>query len=82
MKPNSIRILAVDDDPMMLETIHGLFKSFQFLVETADCGNAAWELFNRQHFDLVVTDVRMPNGDGIELAKKLSKSLKEKPGFF
>ena len=40
-------------------------------MTTANCGHEAWALLEKEKFDLVLTDVRMPNGDGLELAHKI-----------
>jgi two-component system, response regulator, stage 0 sporulation protein F len=79
MKPSDFRILAVDDEPMMVETIADLFKSYKFNVDTANSGNEAWELLEKNSYDLVLSDIRMPNGDGIELAKKIKARHSKKP---
>jgi CheY-like chemotaxis protein len=76
--PSEIRILAVDDDEMMLETLADLFRSFKFDVSVAASGNKAWNLFHEKPFDLIVSDIRMPDGDGIELAKKVKLHYKNK----
>ncbi len=79
MKPSEVRILAVDDDAMMLEMIKMLFLSFRFQVDTASSGNQAWALAQKQNYDLVLTDIRMPDGDGIELAERLKSRCATKP---
>ncbi len=71
MKPSDIYILVVDDEPLILEAVSDLFKKFNFKVDTACSGNKAFELFQKNSYDLVLTDVRMPDGDGIELTKKI-----------
>lgn len=71
MKPSDVRILAVDDDPMMLEALARLFQTFQFFVDAASSGNRAWTLLQEKDYNLVVTDLRMPDGDGLELLKKI-----------
>lgn len=80
MKPSEVRILVVDDDQMMLETISELFKVFHFHVDTATSGNQAWELAQKRNYNLVISDIRMPEGDGIELAIRL-KQLPVKPSI-
>ncbi|MBC7419526.1 MAG: response regulator [Bdellovibrio sp.] len=71
MKPEDVCILVVDDEPMILEILNDLFTAFQFQVDTAICGNEAWELVQQKSYNLVLTDIRMPSGDGIELTKKI-----------
>ena len=81
MKPNEIRILAVDDELGMLDLIRVLFKKFNFFIETAHSGNQAWEILAKHEFDLVLTDVRMPDGDGIDLAQKIRSKHPSRPSI-
>ncbi|MFN8847952.1 MAG: response regulator [Bdellovibrionales bacterium] len=71
MKPQKIQILLVDDEISLLETIAELFRTFNLNVDTATDGDSAWDLYQKNQYDLVITDMRMPNGDGIDLAKKI-----------
>lgn len=80
MKPSDVRILAVDDDQLMLEVVSDLFKAYKFPVDMASSGNKAWELAQRHKYDIVISDVRMPDGGGIELARRL-KTLDPKPSI-
>lgn len=65
------RILAVDDSPSMREMVSVTLTSAGFEVEQAEDGLAALELAKRQRYDLVITDVNMPNMDGITLVREL-----------
>lgn len=71
LKPADINILVVDDEPLILETIGSLFERFQFQVSISHSGNEAWNLVEKNNYNLILTDVRMPDGDGIELTKKV-----------
>ncbi len=81
MKPSDIRILVVDDEPLILESVSYLFKSFQFNVDTAPSGNIAWTFLERNSYDLILSDIRMADGDGLELVKKVKARNVIKPGF-
>lgn len=81
MKPNEIRILVVDDEVDILSLLKVLFNKFNFFVETAQSGNQAIEILENQQFDLVLTDVRMADGDGIELANKIRAKHPSKPSI-
>lgn len=82
MKPNEIKILVADDEPDMLDLIKYLFKKFGFSIEIANSGNEAWQyLKDENDFHLVLTDVRMPDGDGFELAKKIRAKHPTKPSI-
>ncbi len=71
MKTSDVRILIVDDEPLLLEMISDLFETYEFQVDKATSGNQGWELCQKNLYNLVLTDVRMADGDGIELTKKI-----------
>ena len=61
-------MLVVDDNKDMRQFISGIF-SRDYNVETACDGAEAKELVMQKHIDIVVTDLMMPNVDGLELTK-------------
>jgi two-component system chemotaxis response regulator CheY len=65
------RILAVDDSPSMRQMVNIALTSAGYEVEQACDGVEALELAQRSRFDLVLTDVNMPNMDGITLVRQL-----------
>ncbi|MBX5459670.1 MAG: response regulator [Steroidobacteraceae bacterium] len=65
------RILAVDDSPSMRQMVSTTLTSAGYDVEQAADGVEALELAGKQRFDLVITDVNMPNMDGITLVREL-----------
>ena len=71
MKPSDVNVLVVDDEPLILETVGNLFERFQFQVTLSHSGNMAWELVEKNSFNIILSDIRMPDGDGIELTKKV-----------
>ena len=75
------RILIVEDDEMMRETLAELVSECGAVVTTASNGNSAFELVKSNSFDAVVTDVRMPDGDGITLVQNI-KTLAIRPLVF
>jgi two-component system response regulator PilR (NtrC family) len=64
-----IRILIVDDEQSMREWMRILFQRDGFQVAVADDGLTAKEMIGRDYVDVVLTDIRMPGMDGIELLK-------------
>jgi len=66
------RILVVDDEEVVGITMQaGLEKIPHFKVTVATDGEMALQLCEQQHFDLVITDYRMPDMDGLELSRRL-----------
>jgi DNA-binding NtrC family response regulator len=64
------RILVVDDEPQVAETIRQILVLTGFYVQTAENGKQAIErLRTDQEIDLVITDMKMPEMDGVELLK-------------
>ncbi len=72
------RILVVDDEPNIRQTIGALLRRYQADVTVADCGNAAIELLGRQVFDLILSDIRMPDRTGYEVFAATQK-LEQRP---
>ncbi len=68
-KPETV--LVADDDPVTLECLGETVKFLGLDVVTASDGEQALRLFDQHQPDLVVTDVRMPNMDGLALTHQL-----------
>ncbi len=58
------KILIADDEALLLESLAKAARKDGHQVETAADGEDAWKLLQASRFDLVVTDLRMPNLDG------------------
>lgn len=67
----NIHLLVVDDARMNLLVIEMIFKKLNISYDTATNGHDALEAFEKNHYDLVLTDIEMPGMDGIELTKKI-----------
>ena len=65
-----IRILLAEDDQVMREYLTRALERSGYLVTAVDRGTAALPLLERETFDLLLTDIVMPEMDGIELAQK------------
>jgi two-component system response regulator PilR (NtrC family) len=63
------RILIVDDEQSMREWMRILFQRDGFDVLTAEDGAAAREIVAREFVDVVLTDIRMPRMDGVQLLR-------------
>ncbi len=65
------KLLIIDDEPDILKTLEMTLKQEGYHVTTATGGEAALEIFRRQPFDLVITDMRMPGMDGMEVIRQV-----------
>jgi DNA-binding NtrC family response regulator len=63
--------LVADDDEVTRRTLAEELVPRGFTVLQACDGEEAWELFNKEMPDLVVTDLRMPRADGVELVRRI-----------
>lgn len=67
------KILFVDDEKQILRALKRLFINSKYDVYFSDNAENALELLDNDKFDLLVTDIRMPEVDGIELLKRVKK---------
>lgn len=68
--PNpSARILAVDDEPVVLDSFRKILVLAGFSVDTVERGPEALGLVQRHDYDFVFTDLKMPGMDGVEVVK-------------
>jgi DNA-binding response OmpR family regulator len=65
------RILVVDDEQQIVNAFRMTLERAGYEVEEAPDGNAALKLFAQSKVDLVVTDIVMPEKDGIEVVMEL-----------
>ena len=68
---NRIKILIVEDEKMLAEILSDTLSDRNFDVHLAYDGIHALEVIKKEPFDVIVSDVMMPNLDGYSLAKKL-----------
>ncbi len=67
------RILVVDDDPLIRGSLYEQLKSKRFDVEVAADGSEAMEHLKDGHFQLVLTDMKMPQVDGLNLLEHIKR---------
>jgi CheY-like chemotaxis protein len=79
MSITKIKILVVDDEPDIIEVILDVFEMYGFEMDSATSGNKAFELTKKKKYDVIISDIRMPDGDGVGLLKKLRDSSFEDP---
>ncbi len=60
------RILVIDDDPLIREMLTSSLKRAGYEVQSAPDGNAALKIHEATPADLIITDIIMPEKDGLE----------------
>ena len=73
------RVLVVDDEPSARSGLEKLLRQDGYEVESAEGGRSALMLREEKTFDVVVTDLKMPGMDGVELMRKLKELDRELP---
>jgi CheY-like chemotaxis protein len=69
------RILLVDDDDLLAESVAEYLRRHGYAVQVAREGRQALDLLARQRFALVISDIFMPEVDGIELLGLLRRCI-------
>ena len=65
------RILIAEDDNILRNMLIDFLTHFDYDVTGAEDGSIAWGLWNAGEYDILVTDINMPNMNGIELLKNI-----------
>jgi len=68
-----LRILVVDDDRMMAKTLVDIFSVKGLAAEAAYSGPEALEKVKKQRFDCILTDIKMPEMNGVELYRAIKE---------
>jgi len=71
------KILVVDDEQSLRDVLSIMLKRAGYAVTSAVDGEEAIELLNKEIFDLVITDLRMPKIDGMEVLKAVKSASPE-----
>ncbi len=67
---NQIRILVVDDEPNICHLIEGLLKPEGYQVDISFSGTEALQMLKKYNYQMLLTDLKMPGIDGLELIQK------------
>lgn len=72
------RILVIDDEGLVTTSLKQLLKKSGYDVDVAGDGHAAIDKVMKNDFDLIISDIRMPEMNGVEVIQKIRECLKEK----
>ena len=70
---NGKKILVIDDEAMVRSVVSEILKRAGYWMQTAEDGKSGLELFRRGEFDLLITDLLMPETDGLETIMSLRR---------
>lgn len=76
---SGLKVLVVDDDANICQSLKDLLEAERCCIETAASGVFAMEWLGRQNFDIVLSDVVMPDMDGYELYQTVKKNTPNLP---
>jgi len=81
---HAIKILCVDDDPLIRQMLGDILRFHGYAVETASDGETGLEAAARERPDLILLDVMMPGIDGFEVCRllKADAAMKAIPVIF
>lgn len=69
------RLLIIDDEENMLHMLQAMLSRYDYVIETAQDGQAASGLLEERSFDCILCDIRMPNMDGLSFLRHNSGRL-------
>ena len=76
------KILLVDDEEDILNFLSYHFRKIGFSVTTAEDGVKGLLEFDKEEFDIIISDIRMPNMGGVEMCIEMKKRSKSIPFLF
>jgi signal transduction histidine kinase len=76
-KQTPFTVLLVDDEEDIRDVLHIALSDSGYHVLSAEDGQAAWKIFNEARPPIVITDIKMPVMDGIELLRRIKRDSPE-----
>ena len=77
--PEEVTLLIVDDEEGIRDVLKSYFEIDGYKIYTAIGGHQALEVVKNNNIDFIISDVRMPEGDGITFLTKLKTEYPELP---
>ena len=73
------RILVVEDEPDLRKVLATLLKRGGYTVDLAESGTRGCEMLGQEIYDLVITDLKLPGADGIEVLRTSKELYPDSP---
>ncbi len=70
---NNTSILIVDDEQEIRDSLSEVLTDEGFLTYTAENGSVALDMLEDQHFDIIISDIKMPEMDGVTLLQRVKE---------
>ncbi|MFQ6110343.1 MAG: response regulator, partial [Candidatus Aminicenantales bacterium] len=67
------KLLIIDDERSILDLLSVVFRKEGYHVETALSASKALELIEKQDFDLVLSDIKLPEMSGMEILRRVKR---------
>lgn len=69
----SKRVLVIDDEAIVRVSCQRVLEPEGFIVDVTSRGDEALQMMERQSYDVVLTDLKMPDMDGLEVLREIKK---------
>ena len=73
------KVLVIDDEPILTDLLADVLERMNYKSEIASCGKTGVEMFEKDSFDLVITDLGMPDISGWEVSQAVKQNKPEVP---
>ena len=74
-----MRVLLVEDDPAVAQSVELMLKSASMVVDTTDLGEDGLEIGKLYDYDIIILDLMLPDMDGLEVLRRLRDARVETP---
>jgi len=74
-----IRILIIDDEEAMRDSCTQVLEREGYIVESAFTGKDGWEIYQKNDYDVVLLDLKLPELDGVQVLSRIVKTGKNTP---
>ena len=79
LTPTAKRVLVIDDQPIVTDLLVSVLERMDYQAEVASCGKEGLEMFEKDRFDLVITDLGMPDISGWEVSQAVKRKRPDVP---